>query len=95
MVELLIIVAMSISLVGMMVFGIAFTLRAPWRTSAIGRHMVYFAWAFSAALLSNLLRILIKGVVIDSIRVVCLFLLAAVVWQRTYLFLRKGAHADD
>ena|ERR1044071_5301479 len=89
MVNNLIIAALIISLVGMLTFLVIFLRYSNWHHSPLGRHMVYFAAAFSMALFTNLLRVVIDSPAIDFIRVVSLFLLAGVTWQRVYIAVKS------
>lgn len=88
MVENLIITALIICLLGMVTFAYLFATKTNWQHSALGRHMVYFSVFFSIVILTNLLRVIIDGQVIDVIRVVSLFALAAVTWQRVFIMVK-------
>lgn len=93
MVNTLVSLGLVAALLGMMVFAILFQTKANWKGSALGRHMLYFAWSFSATVASNLLRLWFESMFVDIVRVISVFIFAAVVWQRSYLLvksLRKG-----
>lgn len=95
MIENLIMAALALSLLGALTFAFVYTFRANWRTTPLGRHMFYFSWAFVLALLTNLLRIWVKDMAVDVIRVSSLFILAAVYWQRVYLLVRSLRRSHD
>lgn len=89
MTTLLIEIALAIALAGAFAFAILFTATTEWRTTSLGRHFFYFAWAFVLAFATNLLRVWVKAPWVDVARVASLFLVAFVFWQRVYLLARS------
>lgn len=89
MVDTLIGVALAVALTGAFVFAVLYTWKARWVGTPMGRHMFYFAWSFVATAATNLLRLWVQNPVIDFVRVLSLFLVAVVFWQRVYLLVQS------
>jgi len=79
-------VLLLLAALGCAVFAVMYTRMAAWRTTAIGRHMFYFAWAVLFAYVVAVCRSVWPDQDwLDYVRVVALAVVAFVFWQRVYL----------
>ena len=80
------------------VFVIVYNRHAPWRSTAVGRHLMTFTIAVGALCLYTVLVTIwpvgIPAIVLRSVRTLLLLFIAALVVQRTHMVLsaqRRGA----
>ncbi len=86
---------LALAALGCLTFAAVYTVRAAWRTTALGRHMFYFAWAVVFAYAVGVARALWPDQDwLDYVRLVSLSTVAFVFWQRVFL-LWRSLHQDE
>lgn len=87
-------IAWSAAGIAAAVFMAAYHLAAPWRASAIGRHMMAFAGAILATVSTVWMRLLWGAQPwMAALRMACAIAIAALLVQRVWLLLRAQWHA--
>jgi hypothetical protein len=77
-------------LVGTAVFLYLYLTRANWRTSALGRHMLYFMAALALVLVIRVIGFFWPGMAwLAYVRILTYALLVLVIWQRVFLLVRS------
>jgi hypothetical protein len=87
-------VLLALAALGCLTFTATYTVKAAWRTTAIGRHMFYFGWAvFGAYSVAVARGVWPDQEWLDYVRLLALSTVVFVFWQRVYL-LYRSLHPD-